>query len=74
MPIGTSPSKRSHGIVAGNLSLYDLIVKNGCAVVEQKSSEALGNTQKILRVAVASAMIFALTPYDTSSFYTITSK
>ncbi len=54
MPIGTSLSKRSHGIAAGNLSLYILRVKNGCAVVEQKSSEALGNTQ-ILRVAVASA-------------------
>ncbi len=35
VPIGTSPSKRSHGIAARNLPLYVLRVKNGCAVVEQ---------------------------------------
>ena len=41
---GTSPSKRSHGIAVGNLSLYNLRVKNGCAVVEQKPNKAIDNT------------------------------
>ena len=47
MPIGTSPSKRSHGIAAGNLSLYNLRVKNGCAVSNcENKCGVLVNRQK----------------------------
>ena len=44
---GTSPSKRSHGIAAGNLSLYNLRVKNGCAVSNcENKCGVLVNRQK----------------------------